>query len=111
MSWVAAGSLLRLGTYSELHLVDEGIAGHAPSTIDPDAAAALPLTSNTVWEMLVDRLQVDQTKTIAAGAFMIVGGAGGVGSMVQLARQAAMQERQPKTTTFKYSAISGPHFS
>lgn len=83
-----AGSLLRPGTNSELHLVDERIVGHAPSTIDFDAAAALPLTSITAWEMLFDRLQVNQEKTAAAGALMIVGAAGGVGSiMVQLARQ------------------------
>lgn len=83
-----AGSLLRPGTNSELHLVDERIVGHAPSTIDFDAAAALPLTSITAWEMLFDRLQVDRVKIAPVGVLMIVGAAGGVGSiMVQLARQ------------------------
>lgn len=83
-----AGSLLRQGTNSELHLVDERIVGPAPESIDFDAAAALPLTSITAWELLFDRLRIPQDKSADAGMLLIVGAAGGVGSiMVQLARQ------------------------
>jgi zinc-binding alcohol dehydrogenase family protein len=83
-----AGSLLRPGTNSELHLVDERIVGHAPKTLDFEAAAALPLTTITAWEMLFDRLRIKEYETAGNQTLMIVGAAGGVGSiMVQLARR------------------------
>lgn len=83
-----AGSLLRPGTNSELHLVDERIVGHMPASLDFAAAAALPLTGITAWEMLFDRLQISRDKTASAGTLLIIGASGGVGSiMVQLARQ------------------------
>jgi zinc-binding alcohol dehydrogenase family protein len=83
-----AGALLRPGTNSELHLVDERLVGHVPATLGFEEAAALPLTSLTAWELLFDRLQVPQDKTIGGDALLVVGAAGGVGSvMVQLARQ------------------------
>lgn len=82
-----AGSLLRPGTNSELHLVDERIAGPMPASLDFEQAAALPLTSITAWELLFDRLQVRENRD-PAGILLVVGAAGGVGSMlVQLARQ------------------------
>jgi len=83
-----AGSLLRPGTNSERHLVDERIVGRAPDSLDFDAAAALPLTAITAWEMLFERLQIPQDKTAKSGTLLIVGAAGGVGSiMLQLARK------------------------
>lgn len=83
-----AGTLLRPGTNSERHLVDERIVGRAPSSIDFAAAAALPLTTITAWEILFDRLQIPQDKTAKAGSLLVIGAAGGVGSiLVQLARQ------------------------
>jgi NADPH:quinone reductase-like Zn-dependent oxidoreductase len=53
-----AGSIARAGSNSELQLVDERIVGHMPASLDFGAAAALPLTGLTAWEMLFDRLQV-----------------------------------------------------
>jgi zinc-binding alcohol dehydrogenase family protein len=83
-----AGALLRPGTNSERHLVDERIVGHAPASLDFDAAAALPLTAITAWEVLFERLQISQDKSAKGGTLLIVGAAGGVGSMMlQLARQ------------------------
>jgi zinc-binding alcohol dehydrogenase family protein len=83
-----AGALLRAGTNSELHLVDERIVGHAPASLGFAEAAALPLTSLTAWELLFDRLQVPIDKTAPGGKLLIIGAGGGVGSMmVQLARQ------------------------
>jgi NADPH2:quinone reductase len=82
-----AGSIVRPGTNSEFHLVDERIVGKKPKSLDFAAAAALPLTSITAWEMLFDRF------AIAHGggegkSLLIVGGAGGVGSIcIQLARR------------------------
>lgn len=83
-----AGSIARSGTNSELHLVDERIVGKMPASLDFSKAAALPLTGITAWEMLFDRLGIDQDPTPNAATILIIGAAGGVGSiMVQLARQ------------------------
>jgi zinc-binding alcohol dehydrogenase family protein len=82
-----AGSLLRPGTNSELHLVDERIVGPMPTSLSFEEAAALPLTSITAWELLFDRLQVPEGKA-PTGILLVIGGAGGVGSiLIQLARQ------------------------
>jgi NADPH:quinone reductase len=82
-----AGSIARAGTNSEYHLVDERIVGRKPSSIDFAEAAALPLTTITAWETLFDRLDVGKPVPSAANAILIVGGAGGVGSIsIQLAK-------------------------
>ncbi len=82
-----AGSLIRQGANSEYHLVDEHIVGQAPVSLAKSEAAALPLTSITAWEMLFDRLDVRKPVPGAANAVLIVGGAGGVGSIaIQLVR-------------------------
>ncbi len=82
-----AGSIARPGTNSELHLVDERIVGKKPESIGFAEAAALPLTTITAWEMLFDRLDVRRPTAQGGGAILIVGGAGGVGSItIQLLR-------------------------
>jgi NADPH:quinone reductase len=83
-----AGAVDRPGTNAEYHLVDERIVGTKPKSLDFSAAAALPLTSITAWEMLFHRLHIDIPVVGAANAILIIGGAGGVGSIaVQLARK------------------------
>ena len=83
-----AGSIVRPGTNSELHLVDERIVGRKPKSLSFAQAAALPLTAITAWEMLFDRFGVAPGKTPDGRALLIIGGAGGVGSiMIQLARK------------------------
>ena len=83
-----AGSLIRRGTNAELHLVDERIVGRKPKTLSFAQAAALPLTSLTAWELLFDRLGVKLGKAPGAGSLLVIGGAGGVGSiLIQLARK------------------------
>lgn len=83
-----AGDLTRPGTNSELHLVDERIVGHKPKNIDFAQAAALPLTAITAWELLFDRLEVSRDKGVQGQSLLVIGAAGGVGSiLVQLARQ------------------------
>lgn len=80
-----AGSIARPGANSELHVVDERIAGHKPASLDFAQAAALPLTAITAWELLFDRLGVPRDGGEGA-SLLIVGAAGGVGSiLVQLA--------------------------
>ena len=82
-----AGELNRPGANSELHAIDERLAALAPTSLADADAAALPLTSITAWEILFDRLGI--VKGGGEGqALLIVGGAGGVGSiLIQLARQ------------------------
>jgi zinc-binding alcohol dehydrogenase family protein len=83
-----AGSIQRQGTNSEFHLVDERIVGQKPKTLSFAQAAALPLTSITAWELLFDRLGAVPGKSIDPRTLLIIGGAGGVGSiLVQLARR------------------------
>src|SRR3984885_7047793 len=83
-----AGSIQRQGTNSEFHLVDERIVGRKPKTVSFPQAAALPLTSITAWELLFDRLGVAPGNSLDSRTLLIVGGAGGVGSMlIQLARR------------------------
>ncbi len=84
-----AGSLDRAGTNSEFHLVDERIVGKKPRSLSFAEAAALPLTSITAWEAVFDRLDV-RGKPVpgAANAILVIGGAGGVGSItIQILRQ------------------------
>lgn len=51
------------------------------------AAAALPLTALTAWEALFERLGLSPEKATKPKTLLIVGGAGGTGSMaIQLAR-------------------------
>jgi NADPH:quinone reductase len=83
-----AGSIARQGTNSELHLVDERIVGFKPHSLTFVQAAAMPLTTITAWELLFDRFGVSREKSVEVGSLLIVGGAGGVGSiLIQLARQ------------------------
>ncbi|SDF57673.1 zinc-binding alcohol dehydrogenase family protein [Bosea robiniae] len=83
-----AGAIDRPGSNAEFHLVDERIVGPKPKSLGFAEAAALPLTAITAWEMLFDRLDIRKPVPGAAHAVLIIGGAGGVGSIaIQLARQ------------------------
>ncbi|MDX0423470.1 zinc-binding alcohol dehydrogenase family protein [Sinorhizobium medicae] len=82
-----AGAIDRPGTNAEFHLVDERIVGWKPQSLDFAAASALPLTAITAWETLFDRLRVGDPVPGAAKTVLIIGGAGGVGSIaIQLLR-------------------------
>lgn len=83
-----AGAINRPGANAQLHLVDERIAALAPTSLSDADAAALPLTAVTEWEMLFDRLRVPRDTAQTGDAVLVIGAAGGVGSiLVQLARQ------------------------
>jgi zinc-binding alcohol dehydrogenase family protein len=85
-----AGSISRSGTNAERHLVDERIVGMMPSSISFAQAAALPLTALTAWELLFDRLKVKDCPAVSGKELLIIGAAGGVGSiMIQLAKKQA----------------------
>jgi zinc-binding alcohol dehydrogenase family protein len=79
-----SGSIGRPGTNAQLHLVNEHVVGHKPTSLTFAQAAAMPLTSITAWESLFDRFGLTASSD---GTLLVVGAAGGVGSMVvQLAR-------------------------
>ncbi|MEQ8391952.1 MAG: zinc-binding alcohol dehydrogenase family protein [Thalassospira sp.] len=89
-----AGDVTRSGSNSEFQLVDERIVAPKPKSLDFAAAAALPLTTITAWEAMFDRLLIDRTATDANAdkTILIIGGAGGVGSIaIQLAKLAGLQ--------------------
>lgn len=82
-----AGAITRQGSNAELQVVDERIVATKPSSLPFAEAAALPLTTITAWELLFDRLQVVAGGS-REGSLLIIGGAGGVGSLlIQLARR------------------------
>lgn len=83
-----AGDITKSGSNAEFQLVDERIVGKKPVSLTYDQAAAMPLTTLTAWEILFDRMRInekDKGKTI-----LIIGGAGGVGSIaIQIAKKIA----------------------
>lgn len=86
-----AGDITRPGTNQEFHLVDERIVGHKPASLSFAEAAALPLTTITAYESLFHRLGIDRDGTDAGRSILIIGGAGGVGSIgIQLAKRAGL---------------------
>ena len=81
-----AGDVTRPGCDSEYHLVDERIVGRKPKKVDFAQAAAIPLTAITAWEAFFERLKVQKGRTL-----LIIGGAGGVGSIgIQIAKTAGL---------------------
>jgi NADPH:quinone reductase len=86
-----AGDITRPGSNSEYQLVDERIVGHRPRSLSVEEAAALPLVSITAYEALFDRLGIDVNGQYRGRILLIIGGAGGVGSMaVQLGKLAGL---------------------
>ena len=85
-----AGDITRQGSNSEFQLVDERIVGRKPVTLGFAEAAALPLTAITAWEGLFDRLHISPESADKGKRLLIVGGAGGVGSIaIQIAKRVA----------------------
>lgn len=86
-----AGALMRQGSNAEFQLVDERLVGTKPKSLSDAEAAALPLTAITAWELLFKHLTIAQqapesTKT-SDEVILVVGAAGGVGSiLLQLAK-------------------------
>ena len=84
-----AGDITRPGSNAEYQLVDARLVGHVPAAMDLADAAALPLTAITAWELLFQRMPFDSKKGGEGKSLLIIGGAGGVGSIaIQLARRA-----------------------
>lgn len=84
-----AGDILRQGCNAEYQIIDERIVGKKPTSLSNVESAVIPLTGLTAWETLFARTRIiperDKGKSV-----LIIGGAGGVGSMaIQLAKQIA----------------------
>lgn len=86
-----AGDITRAGSNSAYQLVDERIVGHKPTSLSHAEAAALPLTTITAWEAFFDRLDIDADGGDAGQSILLIGAAGGVGSIgIQLAKRAGL---------------------
>jgi zinc-binding alcohol dehydrogenase family protein len=87
-----AGDVTRQGSNSELQLVDERIVARKPRTLDFAQAAAIPLTAMTAWECYFDRMKIDPGGAHRGAALLVIGGAGGVGSIgIQIAKVAGLK--------------------
>lgn len=83
-----AGDITRSGSNAEYQLVDERIVGKKPKSLSIEAAAAVPLTALTAWEIMFDRLRINEKDR--GKSVLIIGGAGGVGSIaIQIAKKVA----------------------
>ena len=88
---MAAGDITRPGCNAQWLAVDERITGRRPKGSSWAEAAALPLTGLTAWEALFERLGLDADGGDTGRSLLIIGGAGGVGSLaIQLARRAGL---------------------
>src|SRR5207253_236755 len=62
-----------------------------PKKLDFAQAAAIPLTAITAWESFFDRMKIDPGGKHRGATILIIGGAGGVGSIgIQLAKVAGL---------------------
>ncbi|WP_019528615.1 zinc-binding alcohol dehydrogenase family protein [Dasania marina] len=86
-----AGDLTRSGCNAEYQLVDQRLVGRKPKNLSNTEAAALPLTAITAWEILFEHLAIKQqavgSNEKSKEVILVVGAAGGVGSiLIQIAK-------------------------
>jgi NADPH:quinone reductase len=82
-----AGDITRPGTNSQFHAVDARIVGKRPGSLSMAESASVPLTALTAYEALFEHLHLRKDHSNAT--VLIIGGAGGVGSMaIQMAKLA-----------------------
>jgi zinc-binding alcohol dehydrogenase family protein len=107
-----AGAVDRPGSNAEFQVVDERIAARKPKTLTFAEAAALPLTTLTAWEMLFESFSIRRDR-VRRDTLLIIGGAGGVGSMaIQLARRLTgltIVATASRTETAEWCSALGAH--
>lgn len=89
-----AGDLFRPGSHAQLQAIDHRLVARKPANLSFAEAAAVPLTALTAWEALFERGFEPQR-------VLIIGGAGGVGSM-------AVQLLKAKTDAHVIATASRP---
>jgi NADPH2:quinone reductase len=83
-----AGDSTRQGCYAEFVAADERIVGHKPKTCTFEEAAAIPLTALTACEAFFEQMKLEPKPLAPTSTLLIVGGAGGVGSIAtQIAKR------------------------
>ncbi|PWF99869.1 zinc-binding alcohol dehydrogenase family protein [Levilactobacillus bambusae] len=85
-----SGTTKRPGSNEAYQAVDERLVAKAPRSLTDEAAAAMPLTSITAYELLFEKMGANFGQLANPGkTLLIVNGAGGVGSVLsQLAKWA-----------------------
>lgn len=84
-----AGDVSRPGSNAQFQLVDPQLVAVMPRVLDFAQAAALPLVALTAWELLFQRMPFHSERGGAGKSLLVIGGAGGVGSIaIQLAHRA-----------------------
>ncbi|MFT4074431.1 MAG: zinc-binding alcohol dehydrogenase family protein [Asticcacaulis sp.] len=79
-----AGDLTRDGSYAERQTIDHRLVAKKPASLSFAEAAAVPLTALTAWEMLFEQFDLPKDKVFD---LLVIGGAGGVGSLaIQFAK-------------------------
>lgn len=82
-----AGDITRPGGNTKFHAIDSRLIAKKPKNLTFTEAAALPLTALTAWEGLFEGLALNAEQS-KGKSLLVIGGAGGVGSMViQLAKR------------------------
>ncbi len=82
-----AGDITKSGSYAEHQVIDERLVGRKPANLSIEEAAGVPLVALTAWEVLFDRMRLSAERD-AGKTILIIGGAGGVGSIaIQLAKK------------------------
>lgn len=108
-----AGDITRPGSNAEFQLVDERIVGHKPANLSFAEAAAFPLVTITAWEAIFERLGLAREGN-EGRSILIIGGAGGVGSMgIQLAHQAGLTviATASRDETRQWATELGAHYT
>jgi NADPH2:quinone reductase len=82
-----AGDITRSGSYAEYQVIDERLVGKKPANLTIEEAAGIPLVALTAWEIFFDRMRLSPERD-SGKTLLIIGGAGGVGSIaIQLAKK------------------------
>ncbi|WPY97167.1 zinc-binding alcohol dehydrogenase family protein [Christiangramia sp. OXR-203] len=75
-----AGDITKPGCYAEYQCIDDAIVAKKPAKLNWMESAALPLTALTAWECIFDRMNIAEGEG-KDEKVLIIGGAGGVGSI------------------------------
>lgn len=93
-----AGDLSRDGNYADYVAVDYRVVAHKPASLSFPEAAALPMSFQTAWGAL---LRNDNQLPAGVNTVLILGGAGGIGSI-------AIQLLKARTSAKVFATASRP---